>query len=268
MKTKLYILDNGYLECDLNWIMEMANVATRSNKNSPAKWLRIPTYSVLVDHPDRRFIFDLSCPPDAGDGHWRQELFDLFPYYHTEEQKLQNQLKRIGFTLEDIPNVILSHLHMDHAGNLNLFKHAKVFVNRKEFEHAHSTVQNPDPATHGAYNKTDLDVQVKEYVFFEDDFEFCPGVEIINLPGHTPGLSGLVVHLEKNGTLIFPSDSIYTKTNYGPPTHKSGIVDDSIAFLESVEKVRKLEKQYHANIMFSHDIKMFETFKKAPEYYE
>ena len=49
---KVYILDNGWLECDRNWMVAMSVHGTRENPNPRAQWTRIPVYAVLVDHPD------------------------------------------------------------------------------------------------------------------------------------------------------------------------------------------------------------------------
>lgn len=109
--------------------------------------------------------------------------------------------------------------------------------------------------------------QVKHYHLIDEDRELFPGIEFISLPGHTSGSSGLIIHLEKEGTLLFPMDAIYNKTVFGPPARASGLVYDSIAFFKSIERVRSLEKKYQGYIMFSHDMEEFEKMKKAPEYY-
>jgi hypothetical protein len=62
-------------------------------------------------------------------------------------------------------------------------------------------------------------------------------------------------------------DAVYNKTVYGPPVRASGLVYDSIAFFKSIERVRSLAKKYNAQIMFSHDMPVFETMKKVPDYY-
>ncbi|OLN24457.1 N-acyl homoserine lactone hydrolase [Desulfosporosinus metallidurans] len=109
---------------------------------------------------------------------------------------------------------------------------------------------------------------MKQYHLVDKDMELVPGVELITLPGHTPGILGLIVHLENEGTLIFPQDAVYDHRNYGPPAKGSGIVYDSIAFFDSIEKVRNYAKKYNAKVMFSHDMDFFKTMKVAPEFYE
>jgi glyoxylase-like metal-dependent hydrolase (beta-lactamase superfamily II) len=102
----------------------------------------------------------------------------------------------------------------------------------------------------------------------EEDYEFAKGVEIINLPGHTPGLLGIVVHLEKEGTLIFPQDCVYTSEIYGPPIKASGLLYDNLSFLKSINKVKTLKKRFDAKVFLAHDYEFFKTIKISPNYYE
>ncbi|WP_003543505.1 N-acyl homoserine lactonase family protein [Desulfotomaculum nigrificans] len=265
---KVYVLDNGYLECDSNQMVAMDTCATVDDKAPVHKWIKIPVYSVLIDHPQAKILFDTGCHPDAMKGRWPKGLTSVFPHFATEDQQLVNQLKKAGFAPKDIDIIVQSHMHLDHAGNLELFTHADVYVHKADFEFGLRLVhQNPDPATHGAYVKADLEVPCKFHMV-EEDFELVPGVEVITLPGHTPGVLGVMVHLDQSGTLIFPMDAVYQSGNLGPPARLSGIVYDSISFLASIEKVRKLAKKYNAQVMFSHDIDFFATMKKAPEFYE
>ena len=106
------------------------------------------------------------------------------------------------------------------------------------------------------------------YRLVEDDFELVPGVEVVNLPGHTPGLLGLVIHLEKEGTFVFPMDAVYTMEIYGPPGRASGLLGQRPEYFKSIERVRYLTNKYHATMIPAHDWDLFQTLKKAPLYYE
>jgi len=266
--TKVYILNLGKLECDENWMVAMSTTGTKENKNVSSNWVEIPVYAVLIDHPDGKILFDLGCHPKACEGHWCQELVNTFPFTFEDDQRLENQLKLVNTRPEDISKVILSHMHMDHIGNIHLFKHADVYVSSKEFEYAQTIVHlNQDPKSHEAYVKKDVEMPVKQYHLLDEDTEFLPGIDFIFLPGHTAGSSGLIVHLENDGVLIFPMDAIYNKKILGPPAKASGFVHNSIAYFKSIEKVRALAKKHQAQIMFSHDMEEFEKMKKAPDYY-
>jgi glyoxylase-like metal-dependent hydrolase (beta-lactamase superfamily II) len=201
-------------------------------------------------------------------GYWPPNLTSIFPYYYNQNQLLTKQLELTGTRPEEIKTVILSHLHLDHAGNTHLFRHADVYVHKRDYDYTKQLVNSsPDPKDHGAYVKADLEIQPNKLHFVDSDYSLNSNIELISLPGHTPGVLGLMVHLEKEGTLIFPSDALYTEDNYGPPTKMSGIAYDTVAFRESIEKIRGLQKRYGAKVMFSHDMPLFRTLKLAPDYY-
>ena len=129
---RLYILDNGWLECDANWMVAMSVCGTLENKTPRIKWIKIPVYTVLLDHPSGKILYDTGCHPDAMTGYWPPGLKSIFPYYHNDNQLLLKQLHLTGTVPEEIRTVILSHLHLDHAGNAHLFKHANFYVHRKD----------------------------------------------------------------------------------------------------------------------------------------
>lgn len=268
---KAYILDNGYMELDENLMVNQSTLATANNKQRLNNWIKIPIYCVLVQHPAKGWIlFDTGCNPKGmNSDYWPFNLKNGSPWYYNDQQLLINQLALLGLKASDIGTVILSHMHLDHAGGLELFKDtADVYVSKADFSKALFSVHaTQEPENHGSYVKGDVETEVKKYHFVTKDFEIAPGVEVINLPGHTPGVLGLVLHLDSQ-TLIFPSDAVYTAKNYGPPAKIAGIVWDTLEYTDSVEKVREIQEKYDAKVMFSHDIKQFSTFKLAPDYYE
>lgn len=265
---KVYILNTGYLETDKNNVVAGATVGTKSCPHVENEWIKLPVMAVLIDLGHEKILYDTGSHPDAMSGYWPVHLQEIYPLYQTEGQRLENQLALCGCKPEDITKVVLSHMHLDHAGNLNLFPHADVYVPKEDFMYAQSLVRlNKDPLTHGGYIKADLDVEVKQYHLVDGDFDLAEGIRLIQLPGHTPGLLGVVVHTEKDGTLIFPQDCVYNSEIYGPPAKPSGLLYDSLAFLKSIEKVRQLQKRYNAQVFYAHDESFFNTVKKAPEYY-
>jgi len=265
---KLYILDTGYLETDKNNVISGATVGTHSHQKVVNEWIKLPVMAFLIETDQGYILYDTGSNPEAMNGYWQNTLQEVYPLTQTTEQRLENQLDLCGVKPEEISTVILSHMHLDHAGNLNLFPHADVYVPKLDFMNGQAQVRlNPDPNTHGGYVKGDMDVSVKQYHLVEDDFTIFPGVDVINLPGHTAGLLGLVVHLNSR-TIILPQDCIYTSEIYGPPVKMSGLLYDSIAFPKSIEKVRRLAQKYSAKVIFAHDEKFFPTLKIAPEFYE
>lgn len=266
---KACILDLGFLECDENYMTAMSVHATASHKSPSLRWIQIPVYAVLLDTPQGKVLYDTGCHPMTMNGHVPPQQNELFPYTCAPEQDLDYQLGLAGVRPEDIRTVILSHTHYDHAGNLYRFPHAQVYLPGADFAHGllltHST---GDPMAHIPYVRADLEVQPKQYHLVESDQLLMPGLELISLPGHTPNLLGLVVTLSSGASMIFPSDAVNNPANYGPPAGQTAFCHDVPQYKASIEKVRRLALERHAQVMFSHDMPFFRTLRPAPFWYE
>ena len=265
---KLYILDTGYLVCDKNFVVGCSVVGLRSNPKIENQMIRLPVMSFLIDTGDGYILYDTGSNPDAMNGYWQNTMQEVSPLFQTDDQILENQLAKCGVKPEEIKTVVLSHMHLDHAGNMQLFPHADVYVPEKDYKNGLAAVfMNPDREMHGGYIKGDMVRPAKYHlVSSDDDFELAPGVEVVNLPGHTEALLGLVVHLDSQ-TIVLPQDAIYTAEIYGPPAKLSGFMFDSVSFQKSVEKVRRLVKKYDAKLIPAHDWEFFQTLDLAPKFY-
>ena len=256
---KVYILDTGWLESERSALVTGAKPGVT----------KLPVLAVLIDHPQGNILFDTGCHPQAMAGYWPEHLKTTFPFYKEESMSLPAQLALCHTRPEEIKTVVLSHMHLDHAGNLALFPNADIYVHKADFIYGLTCVhQSSRVEDHGAYIKADLEAPVKRYHLVEEDFVLAYGVDIITLPGHTPGVLGMVLHLEQDGTLILPQDAVYTKDNYGPPAKGSGIMYDEAAYFDSIEKVRALAKRYQARVIFAHDKDDFQTLRHAPCFYQ
>lgn len=125
---------------------------------------------------------------------------------------------------------------------------------------------HPDPFTHGGYCKADLDLAQNDYTLLDADTELFPGVEVVQLPGHTPGLMGLVAHLA-GGVMLLPQDCVYTAANYGPPVRRTGSAANWEDYHASIDKLRALQARYNAKIIFAHDWAQAQTLQCAPDFY-
>lgn len=272
--TKLYVMDNGKIHLDKGFLVSMHNPATVDNKHPKATWAEIPIYTVLIDHPDGKILFDTACHPQAMEGHWPDHLTKTFPYEATEECYLPNRLEQLRVRPEDIQYVVVSHLHLDHAGCLDLFTHSEIIVHDDEL--TNTMRQYAFNKDHGAYVWADIDGWIKAHLNWrpikahEDNIELMDGVTILNFgSGHAWGMLGLLVELPDTGNIILASDAIYTRENYGPPVKIPGINYDSLGFLATVERIKKIAKQKNADIWFGHDKEQFSQFRKSTEgYYE
>ena len=97
--------------------------------------------------------------------------------------------------------------------------------------------------------KADLDLCTNVYTLVDEDFTLLPGLDVVQLPGHTPGLMGLIVRLA-GGTVLLPQDCVYTAANYGPPVRRTGSAFSWDLYHSSIQKLRTLQEQTGGLVIF------------------
>lgn len=266
-QMRAYILGLGAMQSDSNSAAYWgATVATREQPDAPHQMAVTPSYAVLIHHPEAGWIlYDTGMGDPA---QWPRHILDVVLTEKPPETTMEHQLGLLGLTPADICYVILSHMHMDHIGNDYLFADtAEFFVSQEEAGYAcRMVMSSQDPVDHGFYIREDVLLSRKRLNYIDRDEELFPGVEVIQLPGHTPGVMGLVLHL-KGGTIIFPSDAAAFQKNL--EGRQPAGVYDSLGYAQSIRKVRDLQKKYHARVFCSHDpIQLKHEIKLSPDYYE
>ncbi|WP_159314475.1 AhlS family quorum-quenching N-acyl homoserine lactonase [Mammaliicoccus sciuri] len=273
---KLYVLDNGRMRMDKNLMIAGSNQATLDNPNAPNEMFEFPIYTVFIDHPEAKILFDTACNPNSmgENGRWINQTQKAFPYTADESCYLPNRLEQINVNPSEVDYVVASHLHLDHAGCLEYFTNATVIVHDDELNGTMQTYARNQKA--GAYIWADIDAWIKNDLTwktikpYEDNLEIVKGVKVLNFgSGHAWGMIGLEVETQELGTLILASDAIYTAESMGDILKPPGILYDSIGWARSVEKIKRLAKEKNAQIWFGHDGNQFEGFRKSTDgYYE
>lgn len=115
---------------------------------------------------------------------------------------LRRGLRERGLAPEDVDAVFLTHLHWDHAWNLDLFPRARVIVPAAEL--AYAAAPHPDDAY---VMPGILDRLAALGAETCTGGALAPGVEAIAAPGHTPGLHAVLVETD-GGPLLIASDAI------------------------------------------------------------
>jgi N-acyl homoserine lactone hydrolase len=270
---RMYIFGHGYIENDVAVNILNPHIGTVEDKYPPAEWHRVPSVTFLIHHPTEGWIlYDTTSHPDWMH-RWPEYSQKFAPPILPADETLEARLTQMGLKPSDIDWVIQSHLHQDHAGGIELFAGTKagsrIVVHRAELERALFNVFSGQEDAK-AYVRADIaGIPGIKYHVVDEEEEFAPGIEMIHLPGHTPGVIGLVLHFKNSGTIILPSDAIYMARNFGPPPVLPGIFDDSTALLASVRKVARLKKKYNARLFYPHDWIQYTTeMKLAPEFYD
>lgn len=248
---RAYLLNLGSMESDSDSAAYWgATAATCAEPNMPHRMLETPSYAVLIDHPEAGWLlYDTGMGDPAA---WPQHILDVVRTHKPPEATMEHQLSLLGLKPSDIRAVILSHMHMDHIGNDYLFADtAEFFAARDEVGYAAQCVLcSQDPADRGFFIREDVLLARRRLTCLDRDEELFPGVETVLLPGHTPGVMGLLLHLE-GGPILFPSDAAAFRKNleYRQPAG----VYDSIRYAQSIRKIHDIRKKYGARVFCSHD---------------
>lgn len=270
---KFYILDNGWETLDKSFMIAGANTGKVQNPNPVNEWIDIPIQAYLISHDDGYILFDTGCDPDW-ERSWPPFIAEQSPYYVKEEQLLLNRLKQLGVKPEDIKYVVISHLHVDHAGNLYQFKNAEIFVNENEFlQTLKGYATGKDLDVHVPCDiQRFIDARLNWHLLGSDikEYELVPGVTLLNLgSGHSFGMVSMRVDLENSGRFLIVADAIYLEENVFPQVQVPGILYDSLGYKKTAKYLVEYAQENNCKILFGHDIKQFRTLKKAPdEFYD
>ena len=243
---KVWLLDNGSIVIEHTQLMW----------NVPGPQVRIPVYSVLIEHDDRLFLFDSGIDLD----HMNRVLPFELPE-QTQEQTIPAQLETCGFEVGDVTAMVNSHLHIDHVGGNQLFKGTDVrhVLHAKELAQA----RNHEPFEFFGYSDKSWDYEGANFVPVTGDVELAPGLWLFETPGHTVGHYSLLVG-EK---LLFAFDVTYTPAALEKEI-QAGFHNDPVAGVRSIRRVRAVAAEHSADIFFSHDMDAWQTYKHAPDFYE
>jgi len=121
-------------------------------------------------------------------------------------EALRQALATMDTTPQQINSIIVTHLHYDHGANLDLFPDACVIIQRDELHHA----ADPVPTQRLFYFREALigllgRARPGKLRVIDGDLELMPGISILKVPGHTPGMQIPVV-TTRRGKVAIVSD--------------------------------------------------------------
>ena len=125
-------------------------------------------------------------------------------------------LRLLGVDASTVSDVIITHLHYDHAGNLDLFPAATLHIQDRELNYATGRYMCHD-CFRGAYEVEDVVSMVRRVYagrvrFHEGDAEIAPGVSVHLIGGHTMGIQSVRV-MTRRGWVVLASDASHFYAN-------------------------------------------------------
>ena len=188
----------------------------RTNPSDSDNLIEISSRCLLVENGNRLTLID------TGMGDKQSEKFFSF-YKRWGDYNLISSIKSAGFSIDDITDVLLTHLHFDHCGGASfvdnrsgktevLFKNANYWSNQKHWDWA----TEPNQREKASFLQENLNPikesgQLNFITEKKEGFNFYEelGFEILFVNGHTE--KQMIPKIDyKNQELVFAADLIPT----------------------------------------------------------
>ncbi len=241
----LYSINTGLFKLDGG---AMFGVVPKTiwNRTNPADENNLCTLAMrclLVEEGDRLILID------TGIGNKQSEKFFSYYYLHGEDT-LEKSLKLHGFNRDDITDVFLTHLHLDHVGGAVIreneklvpaFKNAVYWTNEKHWNWAIHPNER-EKASFLAENIMPLQERgCLRFVAGDDGLSFSENFSVRFAFGHTDAM--MLPQLRYKGrTIVFVADLLPT-TGHIPVPYIAGYdvfplqsMTEKRAFLEEAEQ--------------------------------
>lgn len=121
-------------------------------------------------------------------------------------------LRLIGIDPARVQDVIITHMHFDHAGNLALFPNARFHIQQEELAYI-TGVAMTHPMLRHSYRVDDVIDMVRliysdRVVFYTGEGQIAPGITVHHIKGHARGLQTVNVHTQR-GWVLLASDAAH-----------------------------------------------------------
>ena len=265
---KLYAFSSGALTLGKGYLVNGAAMEPP---------IQVPVGFYVVKHPKGNVLFDTGNNDKiiTDPSYWGAAFTALKPV-NTPDVAIDTQLKKIDLTPDDITYVVVSHLHLDHGGNVAKFPKSTIVVQKSE-------IQNffwPEPGTGANYilgdalplrgNSTVNANAVKMLQLEGDQDLFGDGTLVVKRwVAHTPGSQMMTVRLKNTGFTILTGDNVYFRENVEKSLPPNIVLAyNPGGFLTAYEWIRMMMATQKADYFTAHDPDAFKALKKPPAFYD
>ncbi len=172
-----------------------------------------------------------------------------------------------ALTPEDITDVVITHMHWDHADGMDLFPRARIWLQKDEYTYYTGEAWQ-SPRTHGGIEPDDVLAAVKlnlagrVSLVTGDAQEILPGITCYTGGKHTFQSQYVGVNT-KAGTVILASDNMYLYENLEKHVPIAQTLD-ATSNLRAQDRMKTLAASPRL-IVPGHDPAVFEKFRKVSE---
>lgn len=232
-----HTLETGYLWLDGGSMFGSVPKPLWSRTNAPDERnrIRLAMRCLLLAGHGRKILVDVGLGAK-----FDPKLREI--YRVEDEPSLETSLAAHALGVADIDDVILTHLHFDHAGGATALvdgqltprlPNARYHVQKRNWDNAHA----PNPRERASYMPENFDplAAAGALEFWDGPGEPWPGIELITAQGHTRGQQ--LVRIAGGGqSLYFVADLIPTAAHVRIPF----VMGYDIAAIETMDEKRAL----------------------------
>jgi len=173
----------------------------------------------------------------------------------------------LGLRPADVTDVFLSHMHWDHAGGIDLFPSARVWIQKEEYDYYAGDAWQ-SRSTHGGIDADDVLEIVKRNV--EGKVSFVRGDDDTSISGIAFGVGGkhtwqsqFVAVQTPRHTVVLASDNMYLYENLD--THKPiAQTLDAVSNLRAQDRMTSLASEPRL-LVPGHDPAVFDRFPRVSD---
>lgn len=185
----------------------------------------------VIRNADRTFVVDTGFDQVDADKRHRRLL-----------RRAADGVAAIGVDAAAGPDIIMTHLHYDHAGGLAQFPASRIHLQDDEMRFATGRCMT-EPAIAHAFEADHIAHMVhrvfdRQAVFHDGDADIAPGISVHRVGGHTMGMQVVRVHT-RIGWVVLASDTCHYYENF-TTGHAFPIVYNMGDYLDAHRRLRDL----------------------------
>ena len=177
--------------------------------------------------------------------------------------KASEAVAKLGLKPQDITDVIITHMHWDHADGMDLFPNARVWIQKDEYAYYTGAAWQKD-GKHGGIEPDDVLTLVKlntagKVNLVDGDVEIIDGIKVYTGGRHTYA-SQYVSANTASGTIVIASDNMYLYENLEKHAPIAQTFD-SDSNLKAQDRMKQIASRPEL-IVPGHDPSVFVRFPK------